>query len=637
MKTAEGITRKYFYRGLKIVSRLLLFSLLFFHFSFAHSQTTNISGIVNSYYQVIEIIPAKAAIRVSNITGLNMNDKIMIIQMKGASISTSNNSGFGDTTGGLNNAGNYEIGTICTIRDDTAFLFFNLVNQYTVSEKVQLVKFAEYYSANVIDTVKAASWSNTTGTGGVIAISVTSDLILNAPIFADSTGYEGGAAILSGGGFCTIANGYTYNPNIISPSTQNGATKGEGVAIIASNINGGRGAPANGGGGGNYHNNGGAGGANLATGGNGGGNSSVTGCTGIYRGLGGKALSSWNGIKIFAGGGGGAGHFNNNTPAYGGGNGGGIIFITANNLTGNGYKIIANGQPGGSNVSDGASGGGAGGTIIMDVLNSYTGSAIIQANGGAGGNANDGLSSGRCYGAGGGGGGGVIYFTGSTPAITVNTNGGIAGSEISSDPVCALILPSAGSNGSVIPNYSYTRSVSPAGYCSTLLPAGLLYFKATANQNKGWLQWRIANPELIKNFIIERLEYNGWEKFNDLPANDQTGEYHFIDNNPVPGTNQYRLKIIGENNQFFYSIVQKIFIDLHNEFDIYPNPAVSQLNITGDFSSMSMLTLSDLSGKLIWQKKIISTSNIFRMNLPSLTPGIYMIRINNSVKKLVIR
>jgi hypothetical protein len=34
------------------------------------------------------------------------------------------------------------------------FFFLNLVNQYTVSEKVQLVKFAEYYSANVIDTVK---------------------------------------------------------------------------------------------------------------------------------------------------------------------------------------------------------------------------------------------------------------------------------------------------------------------------------------------------------------------------------------------------------------------------------------------------------------------------------------------------
>ena len=635
METEGGVIVKNFYLWLKTINRLALFSLLCFHFSTAYSQTINISGIVNNYYQVVEIIPAKAAVRVSNISGLNANNKVMIIQMKGASVNTANNSSFGDTTS-LDNAGNYEVGTICNIRSDTVFLFFNLVNQYTVSEKVQLVKFAEYYSANVTDTVKAASWNNTSGTGGVIAISVTEDLTLNAPIFADSAGYDGGTAILSTGGLCLPASSYTYNPNSTNP--QNGAAKGEGVADIASNINGGRGAPANGGGGGNYHNNGGGGGANLATGGNGGGNSSFVGCLGNYKGLAGKALSSWGGTKIFAGGGGGAGHFNNNTPTHGGGNGGGIIFITTKNLIGNGYKITANGQTGGSNTSDGASGGGAGGTIIMDVLNSYSGSVTIQTNGGNGGNANDGLSVGRCYGAGGGGSGGVIYFTSSTPAVTINTNGGSAGSEISSDPLCTVILPIAGSNGSIIPNYSYTRSTDPAGYCAGILPVSLLYFKAIANQNNGWLQWRIADPEVIKNFTIERLNNTyGWESINNVAASNNTETYNFIDDNPLPGINQYRLKIIEKNNSTFYSAIQKVFIDINNKFDFYPNPATSQLNITGDFSSLTTLTLSDLSGKLIWQKKLYSNNKIIKVDLPSLLPGIYTIRINDSVKKLVIR
>jgi len=263
MKAAEENTAKLLCTNLKIYSRLLLFSSFVFYSFIAQSQTTNISGVINSYYPVVEIIPAKGAIRVANITGLNMGDKILIIQMKGASVNTANNSSFGDTTS-LNNAGNYETGTICNTNGDTAFLFFNLVNQYTVSEKVQLVKFAEYYSANVIDTVKAANWDNTSGTGAVIAISVTEDLTLNAPVYADSKGYIGGASILSSGGFCLPASAYTYNPGSTNP--QNGAAKGEGIADIASNINGGRGAPANGGGGGNYHNNGGGGGANLAAG-----------------------------------------------------------------------------------------------------------------------------------------------------------------------------------------------------------------------------------------------------------------------------------------------------------------------------------------------------------------------------------
>ena len=85
----------------------LLPAIFFFNFC-SLSQTTNISGIVNSYYQVIEVIPAKAAVRLSSVSGIVPNAHAMIIQMKGATISTSNNSSFGDTIS-LNNAGNYEI------------------------------------------------------------------------------------------------------------------------------------------------------------------------------------------------------------------------------------------------------------------------------------------------------------------------------------------------------------------------------------------------------------------------------------------------------------------------------------------------------------------------------------------------
>src|SRR6202008_17369 len=106
-----------------------------------------ISGIVNSYYKVIEVIPPKACVRVTNPAGLAYNDKVMLIQMKGAGINTSNSSSFGDTTG-LNNAGNYEIATVCHVVDDSVFLVYMMLNQYTVAGKVQLVKIPTYYSAN---------------------------------------------------------------------------------------------------------------------------------------------------------------------------------------------------------------------------------------------------------------------------------------------------------------------------------------------------------------------------------------------------------------------------------------------------------------------------------------------------------
>src|SRR5688572_3518183 len=115
---------------LKLFRSFILFSILTCYSHLSSAQITPISGIVNSYYQVIDVIPAKACVRVSNASGLNYNDKVMLIQMKGASINTSNSSSssFGDTIS-LNNAGNYEIATVCHVDGDSVFMVFMFLNQ----------------------------------------------------------------------------------------------------------------------------------------------------------------------------------------------------------------------------------------------------------------------------------------------------------------------------------------------------------------------------------------------------------------------------------------------------------------------------------------------------------------------------
>ena len=147
---------------LKIILRTTLFSALLLFAGFIKAQT-NISGIVNSYYKVIEVIPAKACVRLTSVAGLGFNDKVMLVQMKGASINTASStaSNFGDTIS-LNNAGNYEISTICYIRVDSVFFDYMILNNYTVANQVQLVRIPEYASAIVVDTLRAAPWNNTT-------------------------------------------------------------------------------------------------------------------------------------------------------------------------------------------------------------------------------------------------------------------------------------------------------------------------------------------------------------------------------------------------------------------------------------------------------------------------------------------
>ncbi|MEO7923528.1 MAG: T9SS type A sorting domain-containing protein [Chitinophagaceae bacterium] len=616
----------------------LLFIVLFSFCTVA--QTTNISGIVNTYHKVIEIIPSKAGVRVANVTGLNVNSRVMIIQMKGAAINTSNSSGFGTITA-MNEAGNYEIATVCFIIGDSVFFFHNLINNYNPSGKVQLVQFGEYYSANVVDTVKAASWDSAAGTGGVIAIYANQDITLNAPIYADSSGNSGGSYHLhvsSCGFFNQAGTGYAYDATAVTELT--GGYKGEGISDIPSNLDGAKGSPANGGGGGNNHNNSGGGGANLTAGGNGGANSSgaPVGCyTSGHQGLGGKALSSSGGTKIFLGGGAGAGHANNGTTAFSyGGNGGGIVFVWANNIIGNSRSISSNGGRGGDSQADGAGGGGAGGTIILKIAN-YTGLLTVAANGGNGGDSYNDNSIVRCFGGGGGGSGGVIYFTGSVPAVTISTVAGSGGQEFNRNTSClAPVAGLAGINGSFFSSYNFTRSLDPAGYCSYLLPVKLVDFSATLVNKKVILEWRIDNPADIKYFIIERsLDTRYWSELRTIHSLDQTHSYSLTDEQPVPGNNFYRIKFIEKNNTISYSPVKRITTGGGNEFVVYPNPATNKITIAGNFNYPTPIKLLDIAGKTILYKTIISSPA--EISLPGIAAGIYFLQVNQSVQKLIIR
>lgn len=618
---------------------LFLFFALVSSFQFCMAQVISISGVVNSYYRVVEVLPAKSCVRLNTTAGLNYNDKVMIVQMKGASINTSNSSSFGDTTS-LNNAGNYEIGTVCHVDGDSLFLVYMMLNQYTVSGKVQVVRIPQYVSATVTDTLKPAPWNNTTGTGGVLAISVEQDLTLNAPIYADSSGFRGGEYRLSDGTCFNFApaNDFVYNANNLTP--QDGSFKGEAVVDVAAGQSGGKGAPANGGGGGNNHNNGGAGGANLSTGGDGGGNSSSVGCRVSNPARGGKALSNYGGTKIFLGGGGGAGHSNYNFPnPTGGGHGGGIIFIEAENLIGNSYKIVANGSRGGAALGDGASGSGAGGTLILDIDN-YIGTTTIQANGSQGGTANDGGNVGRCYGAGGGGSGGAIYFSTATPAVPVTVTGGAAGPEVGREASCNPIIPAlAGSGGQIIPNYEYSISnVLESGYCALLLPVELIWFKAINTNGQPVLSWKVAESELADRFIIERAgDGNSWIAIHQQPAKEGVSLYQYEDMFPESSNNFYRLKIIGKDRQIIYSSILKVFIPTKNDpVNIYPNPANKKIMVSGNIS-FTELYLFDLTGKLLLQRKNNNNQNSVEIDLPDLSAGVYVLKIGTVIRKLVIR
>jgi PKD repeat protein len=403
---------------------ILLLAIASLWATYLPSQST-LSGIINHYTEVGGIDTCQSSLTVTDTSGFMSGMQVLIIQMQGALVNQTNTSAFGSINS-LGGAGWFERSQLDTIIGSQFYFRKKFLHAYQVAGAVQVVSFPAFAEATVGDTLSPKSWDGKTG--GVLALEVSGQLTLNAPIDASGSGFRGGQSLSwpNGclGGF-NSANDYFYPAN-----SWRGAEKGEGVAKKVTGRESGKGAWANGGGGGNDHNSGGAGGGGIAAGGDGGERDSplISGdCRGEHPGLGGKLLASQQDL-VFMGGGGGAGHSNNDVGSDGG-HGGGIVILLAGKMAGRDQVILADGRhAANTRGGDGAGGGGAGGSILLQV-DEPSGQLRVFARGGNGGSVNN--NSDNCFGPGGGGAGGWIrtnrasflsYHTPGQPGRTTNSS-----------------------------------------------------------------------------------------------------------------------------------------------------------------------------------------------------------------------
>ncbi len=192
----------------------------------------------------------------------------------------------------------------------------------------------------------------------------------------------------------------------------------------------------------------------------------------------------------------------------------------------------------------------------------------------------------------------------------------------------------------------------------------LLNFTAAKETNGAQVVWKTENEQDYTNFTVERSTDNG-VTFNVLGgfASDNIGTYSFLDKNPAPAANQYRLKLEDLNNNITYSkVVTLMYANsnnnlVNNNLSIYPNPAKSTLNlsINQSFSSNPSTTqgtdsitkpLATVASALYGIKIVSSTGSIMKMatttaqdwqtDVSGLMPGTYIIQvINNNNNSLV--
>jgi len=387
-----------------------------------------LSGIINRYESIAEIVPCDSTVRTRSATSFRVGDQVLMIQMKGARIKERDDSTFGTITD-MNGSGCAEFLVVGSVGTDRITFTSPWVHPYDASGALQLVSVVRVVDAETVAPVIARPFNGSTG--GVVVIACAGELLMRSNIDVSGLGFRGGAPSLPRD-VCTPKNWSSFF------FYGEGGEKGEGIATpISTQILAGRGPLGSGGGAGNGGNAGGAGGSNAAMGGHGGDANTFCKNFRLQGGYPGQAVDSLLlKQRVFLGGGGGGGH-QNNLQGTGGMAGGGIVVIRAKNILSAGGQILSRGlavrdtaawknnaskEPG-----DGAGGGGAGGTVLLDV-SSLVGQLDVDVRGG-----NGGLQGARYQsnGPGGGGGGGAVILTTQLPGLFAKLDGGTPGYHVS--------------------------------------------------------------------------------------------------------------------------------------------------------------------------------------------------------------
>jgi hypothetical protein len=623
-------------------------------------------------------------------TPIATGDIVLIIQMQGAQINSSNSSSYGgnNLTGSGFLATNLAVGrmefavaanavplaggTLNLVSGTTysyVYSAFGTDGQYTY----QVIRVSTWYNIQLTGTVTTPLWNGSTG--GVTVFNAVNQFNFNSQsISAVGAGFRGGGGRKLAGAAGTSKTDYVT----LSTVAANGS-KAEGIAGTTRYINNNgalldnvvegypngsyaRGAPGNAGGGGtdshptaNDQNSGGGGGSNGGAGGVGGWGWYSLGNTG---GKGGSSFSTYSSpSRLVLGGGGGSGTNNDGVgvPAGGfassGASGGGMVIISATAITGTG-SIDASGANANNTVTNDGSGGGGGGGSILIYANSGQSGITATANGGTGGSNNPASVGATRHGPGGGGGGGVIY---SNAALNIASaaNGGSNGTSIGTEGTDNF-GSGAGLAGILTVTFPFAQLPPNMQKCqSTILPVVLSSLTATYNSTGYTLvSWSTSNQVNASYFEVERsLDGTQFLPVGQVfvsSSSDPVHNYSYNDN--LTGVNSnvlyYRLKLVDADGHYGYSKIVAVDLNQNDtKMSVYPNPATDYavLKIFTEKPNTAIFRLLDESGKQIKNGSYALTrgnNSVMIDQLAMLPKGMYIVQIlvnNNFYNQKLIK
>lgn len=202
----------------------------------------------------------------------------------------------------------------------------------------------------------------------------------------------------------------------------------------------------------------------------------------------------------------------------------------------------------------------------------------------------------------------------------------------------------------VVLHFAAGTAIDGACVPTALLPVKLVKFDAEAISDNVLLQWQTASEENNEGFRIERSgDGRSWQDIAFVRGNGTTSEGHkyaHTDDQPLSGTNYYRLKQVDYDGIFEYSPTVAVKTRSGNlDISLHPNPATGRafLELGADFSGQAVIHLYSLLGERLKTQVLTLErgAHSVEIELSGLPAGVYLTEViageNRWQERLVVR
>lgn len=170
-------------------------------------------------------------------------------------------------------------------------------------------------------------------------------------------------------------------------------------------------------------------------------------------------------------------------------------------------------------------------------------------------------------------------------------------------------------------------------YISNALPVNWASFDLIKQSSAVLLKWSTLTEVNTQSFIVEKsADGKDFEQIYSVAAAGNSNalhNYRFTDNNPLKGSNYYRIKQIDKDGAFSYSAVKHAYFDARYAVMVSPNPARDFLNIRlTDSDEQVSYSLFNSKGQEVLKGIVKNAApNLY---VGSLSRGVYYLKVSSS-------